>query len=101
MTLYQLGSTSALGRSLTFGQPQKACAVPLCYTSSMLALAEEVIAMAFHNPNPQIQKLEQRNARLRAEFFARLFRSAWRGLRKGSLRLSRRRYRRRLHRPRS
>ncbi len=57
--------------------------------------------MAFHNPNPKIRALEQRNARLRAELFARLFGGVWRRLRKGALRLSRGRYRRRRHRPRS
>ncbi|MBB3189994.1 hypothetical protein FHR94_001218 [Halomonas cerina] len=57
--------------------------------------------MAFHNPNPKIREIEQRNARLRAEFFAKLFRGSWRGIRKGAWRLSRRRCRHCRQRPRS
>ncbi|MCH4565574.1 MULTISPECIES: hypothetical protein [Halomonas] len=56
--------------------------------------------MAFHNPNPKIRALEQRNARLRAKLFARLFGGAWRGLRKTILRLSSIRFRRRRRHPR-
>jgi hypothetical protein len=55
----------------------------------------EVITMAFHNPNPKIQALERRNARLRAQLFARLFGGAWRGLRQGISRLLAHRARRR------
>jgi hypothetical protein len=33
--------------------------------------------MAFHNPNPKLRKLEQQNARLRAETFAWLFGTLW------------------------
>ncbi|WP_157955218.1 hypothetical protein [Halomonas denitrificans] len=39
--------------------------------------------MAFHNPDPKMRELEQRNAQLRAAFFAKVFRGAWRGLRRG------------------
>ena len=51
--------------------------------------------MAFHNPDPKMRKIERRNARLRAEFFARLFGSACRGFRKAlsCLRLRRRQHR--------
>ncbi len=66
-----------------------------CYASDMTSVAVEIMIMAFHNPNPKIQKLEQRNARLRAELFARLFGGAWRGIRKGARRLSRGRFRHR------
>ncbi|WP_161599014.1 hypothetical protein [Aidingimonas lacisalsi] len=48
--------------------------------------------MAFHNPNPKIREIEQRNARLRAGLFAKLFGGAWRGCRRA---LSRLRFRRR------
>lgn len=34
--------------------------------------------MAFHNPDPKLRKLEQQNARLRAETFAWLFGAMWR-----------------------
>ncbi len=57
--------------------------------------------MAFHNPNPKIRALEQRNARLRAALFAKVFGGAWRGLRKGTRRLSITRCRRPRHRSRS
>lgn len=56
--------------------------------------------MAFHNPDPKMRAVEQRNARLRADLFAKLFGGAWRGLRQGARRLSRGRYRRCHHRPR-
>ncbi|MGY6566105.1 MAG: hypothetical protein ACXIU5_15300 [Halomonadaceae bacterium] len=48
--------------------------------------------MAFHNPDPKMRDIERRNARLRAAFFAKLFDSARRGLRKAlsCLRLRRR-----------
>ncbi|WP_417329587.1 hypothetical protein [Halomonas cupida] len=51
--------------------------------------------MAFHNPDPKMRAIEQRNARLRARLFARLLGGAWRGLRQGILRLSSLRCRRR------
>jgi hypothetical protein len=57
--------------------------------------------MAFHNPNPKIRAIEQRNARLRAELFARLFGGAWRGLCKALSRLSGVRFRRRRRQPRT
>ncbi|MDI5933968.1 hypothetical protein [Halomonas kalidii] len=49
--------------------------------------------MAFHNPDSKIREIEQRNARLRAGLFAKLFGGAWRGLRKAlsCLRFRRRR----------
>lgn len=53
--------------------------------------AEEL--MAFHNPDPRVRALEQRNARERAELFAKLFRSVWRRLAKVATRLARVRYR--------
>ncbi|WP_176761463.1 hypothetical protein [Billgrantia gudaonensis] len=34
--------------------------------------------MAFHNPDPKMREIEQRNARLRAGFFAKLLGGAWR-----------------------
>jgi hypothetical protein len=34
--------------------------------------------MAFHNPDPKLRKLEQQNARIRAETTARLFGALWR-----------------------
>lgn len=34
--------------------------------------------MAFHNPNPELRKLEQQNARIRAETTAWLFGALWR-----------------------
>lgn len=46
--------------------------------------------MAFHNPDPKIRAIEQRNARVKADLFAKLFGGAWRRLRQGALRLSRR-----------
>ena len=51
--------------------------------------------MAFHNPDPKMRDIELRNARLRAEFFAKLFGAARRGLRKAlsCLRLRRRQHR--------
>ncbi|MFC4975178.1 hypothetical protein ACFPTY_11955 [Halomonas beimenensis] len=51
-------------------------------------------AMAFHDPNPKVREIERQNARLRAAFFARLFRGAWWKLRTGLLRLRFRRRRR-------
>ncbi|ATJ83728.1 hypothetical protein BEI_2741 [Halomonas beimenensis] len=50
--------------------------------------------MAFHDPNPKVREIERQNARLRAAFFARLFRGAWWKLRTGLLRLRFRRRRR-------
>lgn len=45
--------------------------------------------MAFHNPDPKMRAIEQRNSRVKADLFARLLGGAWRRLRKGALRLSR------------
>ncbi|MCE8043942.1 hypothetical protein HOP60_17455 [Halomonas daqingensis] len=47
--------------------------------------------MAFHNPDPKMREIERRNARLRAEFFAKLFGGARRGFRKAMLCLQLRR----------
>lgn len=45
--------------------------------------------MAFHNPDPKMRAIEQRNAQVKANLFARLLGGAWRKLRKGALRMSR------------
>ncbi|GGY07850.1 hypothetical protein GCM10007160_39080 [Litchfieldella qijiaojingensis] len=65
------------------------CIQCACYSSG-------VTVMAFHNPDPKMREIEQRNARLRAGFFAKLFGGAWRGFRKA---LSRPRFRRRRRQP--
>lgn len=56
--------------------------------------------MAFHNPDPKMRAIEQRNARVKAELFVGLLGNAWRRLRKGALRLSKGRWRRGLTPPR-
>ena len=50
--------------------------------------------MAFHNPDPKMRAIEQRNARVKTDLFVRLIGGAWRRLRKGALRLSRGKQRR-------
>lgn len=47
--------------------------------------------MAFHNPDPKMRAIEQRNARERCNQFAKLFSGVWRRFGKAVLRLSKRR----------
>ncbi|QRG26808.1 hypothetical protein [Halomonas binhaiensis] len=51
--------------------------------------------MAFHTPNRKIRAIERRNAQLRAELFAKLFRCIGRAPRKAMARLRAFRFRRR------
>jgi hypothetical protein len=47
--------------------------------------------MAFHTPDPKLRAVELRNARLRAQTFARFFGALWGGIVRGSMFLVRHR----------